>query len=85
MLTNFAWGVVDLRDNTFTEVDPEIGAFRAVSRMRDEDNFIPKYTDLSSHPCTKQELGAWTFSLFELAELNDAEKDELENSKFYKP
>ena len=34
-LSNFAWGVVDLRNNDFTELAPEIGAFKAISRKKD--------------------------------------------------
>ena len=46
MLTNFAWGVVDLRDNSLSEVAPEVGAFKAISRKRDDTSFTPTQTDI---------------------------------------
>ena len=33
MLTgNFAWGVIDLGNDDFTELDPAVGTFKAISR-----------------------------------------------------
>ena len=72
MLTNFAWGVVDLSDDTFTAVAPEVGAFKAIGRKRGEDSVNPTQTDLVSHACTQVELG-----LVAPPEEGDA--------KFYKP
>ena len=37
-LTNFAYGVIDLGDNDFSYVRPEIGAFKAMNRNKDIEN-----------------------------------------------
>ena len=34
-LTNFAYGVIDMKDNEFSSVRPEIGAFKALNRNKD--------------------------------------------------
>ena len=53
---NFAWGVVDLGDDEFTELAAEIGSFKAVSRKKDSDGNI-MISELGWHACTKVELG----------------------------
>ena len=35
LANNFAWGVVDLSTNEITEIEPTVGAFRAISRKKD--------------------------------------------------
>ena len=53
---NFAWGVVDLNDDQFTEVLESVGEFKTVKRTKDALGDL-KRTDLAWHSCSLEELG----------------------------
>ena len=48
---NFAWGLIDMKDEQFSEVPANIGSFKALIRSKDvQGNIVTK--ELSSHACS---------------------------------
>ena len=53
---SFAWGVIDLSDTSFAQVEPEVGRFSVWARRYNETTGFA-FEELPWHSCSMVELG----------------------------